>query len=236
MPALSGYTELNTFRYERKYAVDTLNSFQVEQIIRLHNAGFSEIFHQRYINNIYFDTPGFDFYYDNAEGRDNRVKFRIRWYGDLFAKIEKPILEMKIKRGMVGTKRSFLLKTFTFTRDFNLKELLDIIKDSGLPEDVLLRMKHLKPAILNRYQRKYFRDFSRLFRITIDKDISYFPARDQLNIAKFPKEEEGLVVVELKYDKELNNEATEISNGLPFRLTKNSKYVRGIESFYEVID
>ncbi len=236
MTSPHGYTELKTYRYERKYAIDTLHNFQVEQIIKLHPSAFTEIYHQRYINNIYFDTPGFDFYYDNVEGKDKRVKFRIRWYGNLFGKIEKPVLEIKIKKGVVGIKRSYFLNSFHFTGNFDLTTLIEIVKTSGVPEDVLLRMNNLKPALINRYQRKYFRDFSGLFRITIDKDISYFPAKDQLNFAKFSGREEHLVVVELKYDSGLNGEATEISNHLPFRLTKNSKYVRGIEHFYEVID
>ena len=230
------YTELSGFRYERKFAVDTLSNFQVEQIIRLHNAGFSEIYYERYINNVYFDTPRFDCYYDNAEGKDNRVKFRIRWYGDLFTNVQTPVLEMKIKTGMVGTKRSYILESFNFTENFDLKNLLKIIRKSNVPEDVVLRMNNLQPTIINRYSRKYYRDFSRQFRITIDKNISYFPAKNQLNFSKFPRQESNKVVVELKYDSELNEKASEISNNLPFRLTKNSKYVTGIESFFEVVD
>ena len=48
--------------------------------------------------------------------------------------------------------------------------------------------------------------------------------------------EDNKIVVELKYDQEKNDEAQEIGTNLPFRLTKNSKYVTGIEKFYEVID
>ena len=44
------------------------------------------------------------------------------------------------------------------------------------------------------------------------------------------------VVIELKYNNDLNEKAAEVSNKLPFRLTKNSKYVTGIELFYDVID
>jgi SPX domain protein involved in polyphosphate accumulation len=232
----AGYTELRNFRYERKYVSEIMDSFQVEQTIKLNPAGFSEIFQERYINNVYFDTPRFDFYYDNVEGRFDRVKYRIRWYGDLYGNVKNPILEMKIKRGMVGTKRSFQLIPFDFTTDFDLQKFRDILLKSDVPEDVILRMKNLAPSSINRYCRKYFRDFSEDFRITIDKDIQYYPAKDQLNFSKFRVKDSHKVVVELKYDNELNIKATEISNKLPFRLTKNSKYVTGIELFYDVLD
>ncbi|MBN2893755.1 MAG: polyphosphate polymerase domain-containing protein [Bacteroidales bacterium] len=236
MTEVQDYTELKGFRYERKYLADSLNSFQTEQVIKIHPAGFSEIYQQRFINNVYFDTPRFDFYYDNAVGRTDRVKFRIRWYGDLFGFIEEPILELKIKQGTVGTKRSFKLKPFEFSENFKIHDFSDILKQSDLPEDVLLRVGSLKPSIINRYSRKYFRDFSQDFRITIDKDISYFPVQNQIKIGRFFHKDMQNVVIELKYDNVLNKEATKISNKLPFRLTKNSKYVTGVELFYDVLD
>lgn len=230
------YTELKDFRYERKYVSEVLDSFQVEQTIKLNPTGLSEIFQERHINNVYFDTPRFDFYYDNVEGRFDRVKYRIRWYGDLFRRVESPILEMKIKRGMVGTKRSFQLIPFDFTPNFDLQKFRDILLKSELPEDVILRMKNIAPSTINRYSRKYFRDFSGDFRITIDKNIQYYPAKDQLNFSKFTVKDAKKVVIELKYDSELNLKATQISDKLPFRLTQNSKYVTGIELFYDVLD
>jgi hypothetical protein len=39
-------------------------------------------------------------------------------------------------------------------------------------------------------------------------------------------------ILELKYDHEQDEEAGFITNHLPFRMTKSSKYVMGIESFY----
>lgn len=230
------YTELKNFRYERKYISELHDSHQVEQAIKMHPAIFSEIFQERYINNVYFDTPRFDFYYDNVEGRHDRIKYRIRWYGELFSRVENPILELKIKRGLVGIKKSYLLNPFDFTKDFNLKKLMEIILESDVPEDVVLRMKNITPAVINRYQRKYFRDFSKDFRITIDKNIIYFPAKDQVNFSKFYRNDYQKIVIELKYDNELNLKATEISNKLPYRLTKNSKYVTEIEHFYDVLD
>lgn len=236
MVAKREYTVLKGFRYERKYLVQNLKDFQVENIIKINPAFFKEIYTERYINNIYFDTPRFDFYFDNTVGRPYRVKYRIRWYGDLYGKISNPILELKIKQGLVGTKRSFELESFDFSSNFNYKNLKNVFDNSKLPDDVLVRLNNLTPTLVNRYKRKYFIDFSNKFRITVDKNISYFPIQNQINSGRFFHKDLKSIVVELKYDNELNEDAKKISNKLPFRLTKNSKYVTGVQQFYDLLD
>lgn len=236
MPDIQNYTELKGFRYERKYLADSHNSFQAEQVIRVNPLSFSEIFHERFINNVYFDTPRLDFYYDNAVGRFDRTKYRIRWYGDLYNNIEQPILELKIKRGTVGTKRSFKLNPFVFDRNFKLSNFKEVFASSNLPEDVFMIVKNLEPSIINRYSRKYFRSFSRDYRVTIDKEVSYFPVFRQNYLNRTNFKDYNSIIVELKYDDVLNENASKISNELPFRLSKNSKYVNGIQQFYEVLD
>ncbi|NPA45408.1 MAG: hypothetical protein GXO49_07735, partial [Chlorobi bacterium] len=46
--------------------------------------------------------------------------------------------------------------------------------------------------------------------------------------------ENNSVVLELKYNQENNDKASAISSQFPFRMTKNSKYVNGIECFNQV--
>ena len=232
----TGYTRLDNYRYERKFTADIIDAFNAEQILKIHPAFFSEIFHERYINNVYFDTPRFDFYYDNVEGKNERIKFRVRWYGDLFGKIEKPILELKIKKSNVGIKKSYFLKPFEFNEDFNFAILNKIIQNSDIPEEIKLKMQNLQPVLVNRYSRKYFADITNDFRITIDKEISFFDIKNN-NFSYFSEVKDlSNLVIELKYDENLNEKASEIANYLPFRLTKNSKYVTGIEQFNYTID
>ncbi|MGZ4119018.1 MAG: VTC domain-containing protein, partial [Bacteroidia bacterium] len=64
-------------RHERKFLITDHSAKDVEQMIKLHPACFSEIFYQRTVNNIYFDTIGFNNYYDNVEGEMDRIKARI---------------------------------------------------------------------------------------------------------------------------------------------------------------
>lgn len=229
------YTESEGFRFERKYVGNSVDINSSEMIIRMNPAGFSPVFSERFINNIYFDTERFDFFYDNINGRHDRVKFRIRWYGNLFQNIEFPILELKIKQGQVGTKQSFLLKSFDFKKDFNFKILQSIFKESNLPEDVYFKLKQLKPTLINRYKRKYYRDFSRNFRLTLDSNIQYFPA-NQISFGKITSSDYHSHIIELKYDNSNDDKVNKITSFFPFRLSKNSKYTNGIEIFHYVLD
>jgi len=70
------------FRYERKYIIQNveLPSF----IFEIQNNGFLEVFNERKINNLYYDSINFNSILDNIDGLSNRKKFRVRWYGDTF--------------------------------------------------------------------------------------------------------------------------------------------------------
>ena len=109
---LKDYTQQTKSRFERKFTVNRLSKQGIELVIKQNSAFFSKIYKQRYINNIYLDTPNLTFFFDNNAGKSNRKKIRIRWYGDMFGMISYPILEFKIKTGDVGNKFSFPLFLF----------------------------------------------------------------------------------------------------------------------------
>ena len=106
-------------RYERKFLVSDMHFHDIEQQVRIHPAAFSSIFYPRYINNLYLDTHELDFFYDNVSGKGSRKKARIRWYADQFGRIEKPVLEFKVREGMLGNKLSFRLPPFSMNGAFN---------------------------------------------------------------------------------------------------------------------
>jgi len=215
-------------RYERKFMIDVMTYQSVEQQIRIHPAAFSPIYHPRYINNIYMDTNEFDFYYDNVSGKSSRRKARIRWYGDIHGFIEKPVLEFKIREGMLGNKISFLLKSFHFDDNFSFDQLIHVFRNSDLPLWAFENLLQFKPALLNRYKRKYFLSFDSKFRLTIDDELSYYKIGGNNNnfVEEYRSDD---IIVELKYDRKFDDIAPLVSNKLPFRLTKSSKYVNGIE-------
>ena len=215
-------------RYERKFVVSDMDYHSVFQQVKLHPSAFSEIFYPRYINNIYLDTNELDFYFDNVSGKGSRKKARIRWYGDLFGNIEKPVLEFKVREGFLGNKLSFPLKAFNLDQDFSLDILHKVYADSDLPDWAYQTLRLLKPALLNRYKRKYTMNFDGDFRLTLDTDLSYHLIGSNNNNFLQSFKGEG-VIVELKYDFDKESKAAEITNKLPFRLTKSSKYVNGVD-------
>lgn len=219
------------WRYERKFVVENISQSAVAMIVRKNNAVFSEIFKPRFINNIYLDTPNLTFYLDNNTGKSNRQKVRIRWYGDLFKKVEKPVLEFKIKEGLVGTKRSFPLKSFELNKNINAETLRKIFRESDLPVSVLNEILPLEPHLLNRYSRTYFRTFDQNHRLTIDSQLEYHDIRRRHNTFLRNALNDTSIIVELKYDKENDIDTDFISSQFPFRLNKSSKYVNGIEMF-----
>jgi len=222
------YTQLKNSRFERKF-VSCLSKQAVEHEVKKNPALFSEIFHERYINNIYLDTNNLTYYYDNVIGNSYRKKVRIRWYGELFGKINSPVLEYKIKSGLVGNKFSFPLKSFVLEKDFSIDNLFELFEKSDLPENILFELKKLKPDLVNRYKRKYFRTFNKKYRITIDTDLNYYSISRRFNTFLSNVKNDNSVILELKYDIDDDSKANQITNHFPFRLSKSSKYVNGIE-------
>ncbi len=236
MNANGEYTFLKTYRYERKFIASPLSKEETESLLRVHHAGFKEIYKERFVNNIYFDTPALDFYYDNVEGRHDRIKVRIRWYGNFTGRIETPILEIKKKSGTVGTKESFVLPAFEFNSSSDLSNAVDAVRKAELPDDIRVKLLNLAPVLANRYKRKYFLDISGKFRATIDSDIEYYPLLNVFDFGSIEAKDYSKIIVELKYDAEDNSRIADIIGHFPFRLTKNSKYVTGIEIFYDIVD
>ena len=86
----------------------------------------------------------------------------------------------------------------------------------------------MEPTLINRYTRKYFLSANGQFRMTLDNGIQYF--RPDLPYPSFLEYgfNDPSLILELKYNEELDNEAEAITNKFPFRMTKSSKYVTGL--------
>ena len=227
--------EDSNYRYERKYRVTELSYSELINIIFYSPFLFREIYSQRTLNNIYLDDFDLSNYFDNVDGYSKRCKIRIRWYGYDHNKIHAPQLEFKIRRGYVGTKKIFPLKSFTFDKAFSRDYLMDIFKNSTLPDEIRERLFHLRLSLYNKYQRRYFLSSDNRFRITLDKNIEYFELKDCSNFFLTKRSDIGVSVLELKYGQNNCSEATKIIEQFAFRMTKNSKYVSGISSFMNTI-
>lgn len=229
MPAATVLPSPTQFRYERKFVSSFMSRYEVESIIKLHPAMFSEIYHQRFVNNLYLDNPRFSSYFDNEDGVSERVKTRIRWYDDLFGTVTEPYLELKVKKEFLGGKLRFPLKSFCLDEDCSLQALQNVFDGSDLPGLLREQLKSMGFALINRYTRKYFESADHKFRITIDFDLEYFRINDFRNSFTERLTDRQKVILELKYDQADDDQARFITNQLPFRLTKSSKYAMGIQ-------
>ena len=212
-------------RYERKIPINGFDFYQIENLIKLHPQCFKEIFFQRRINNIYFDDHNNSALNDNIDGRDRRVKYRLRWYGEHYGIIE-PTLELKIKIGMVGYKRSFKLGKVFLPKDFQSSFIKSYILNSEIPKDILEGIVNSHPVLFNSYLRKYYLSFDNKFRLTLDKEIKYAKVGNGLSFRN--NSAEDLLVLEIKYDAKHESAAPSVLNSFPFRIDKNSKFVNGI--------
>ncbi|GJM31986.1 MAG: VTC domain-containing protein [Saprospiraceae bacterium] len=201
-------------RYEHKYVVENFHAFEVEHLVRMHPAGFRKAFPDRQVNNIYFDTADFSTFQHNLMGISKRHKYRIRWYGNPIETVRNIRLETKIKDNQLGRKEWEDREV----EDWN--SLINLIPNLNWTKEL-----QLQPALLNAYQRAYYSTFNGKFRITVDHRLQFGPFN-----SSFPRLVHELphkVILELKYDQALEHEADRITQYIPFRIDKHSKYVTG---------
>jgi SPX domain protein involved in polyphosphate accumulation len=224
--------QIRESRYERKFLVDQLDAHQVRAMVKLHPSMFYEPYPPRYVNNLYLDTEGMENYLDNVSGVGERRKVRIRWYGDLFRDIEKPMLEFKIKNGLVGTKHIYPFAPFTLDGRFCHRYYQEILRKADLPDQVKHYVRGLNVVLCNRYYRWYFATKDQRFRVTIDTEMTFYQVKKVNNRFVHKHVDYSHIVVEMKYQKPLDVQADRVSGFFPFSVTKNSKYVTGIERVY----
>jgi hypothetical protein len=90
----------------------------------------------------------------------------------------------------------------------------------------------LEAVLVNRYYRWYYATVDGRFRVTVDTKMSFYNIRRLHNPFLYHSRDHENIVVELKYNAEFDPDADRVSRRFPFTLTKNSKYVQGIERVY----
>jgi len=226
------FSSVKNFRYERKFYIEGVDRERVELMVKLHPALFREIYHERRVNNIYFDSFNFHHYFDNLDGIDRRIKVRIRWYGDTFNLVESPILELKLKHNFHVGKLLYNLKSFKPDKSLSIDSMRRIFKESSLPGPLNLHLMELNFSLLNSYLRKYFLSSNHKYRITIDTDMQTYKLLPSQNSFLWKTTDHANTILELKYNKPYDEGVSEITNFFPFRMTRSSKYMDGIEKLY----
>lgn len=207
-------TEMKDWRYEIKYAMSRAVAHTLPLAIRAHPAGFYSPYPDRTVNNLYLDTLNATSCRENLDGISDRVKFRIRWYGDPHEMVD-PVLELKIKRNALGRKEYFPLSPVS-----GVKEAL------AKATSVLPGTAKLVPLLHNSYRRSYYVTFDNKYRLTVDRNILYqsgqeFLMGNPLSIA------DDRVIVEVKFAAGDLLRSKEITRHIPYRVTKHSKYASG---------
>lgn len=219
------------YRYEKKYTTDDNYLSQVLSLIKMHPAGFNEVYKERTVNSIYFDSFNFDLYNQSINGDLKRKKFRIRWYENeskIFS-----FLEIKIKEGEKGFKSRYSLLPISSDQNISREFLKNLLCKSNIKnKDLLMTLDTYSPILICSYKRKYFLSSNQKIRLTIDYKISYSNFCYECSISRVNKMYDSKMVMEYKYDYFLASEFFISENILNLRRTRFSKFSNGVEILY----
>src|SRR5262249_10152366 len=174
------------------------------------------------------DTQALNDYHDHVNGAARRIKTRVRWYGAAGGQVERPMLECKLKCGLVSGKTSHPLPGFPLDQGAMHPHLAAVFNGAAMPEAVRLRLRHRDPSLFNRYRRYYFVSGDNRYRLTVDCDleVGHVCRNNGCAISRGPQLH--TLVIELKFAPAYSEHAATITNALPFRLARCSKYVLGL--------
>ncbi|MFQ5416326.1 MAG: VTC domain-containing protein [Myxococcota bacterium] len=219
-------------RFEVKFVAEATRYHDLERWILLNTAGFKTTYPPRRVNNVYFDTPDLFSYAENLSGTSDRAKVRLRWYGGSTTP-ESTVLEVKRRRNHLGWKHHF----DGGPADFRADSWIALRRQLGshlAPEGKIWLDAHPTPVLINRYDRQYFETPEGKLRATLDRHQAVFDQRVQSrpNLrqrANLP----DTVVVEIKFRRSDHRFAAPVIEGLPVRVSRNSKYVIGVRAILQ---
>lgn len=212
-------------RFEVKFISPAeLNPF-VDIWLRGHPAGFRSAYPSRKINSVYLDTYNLCSYFENLSGASKRYKYRLRWYGN--TSDHTPVqFEIKEKRNQLCQKSTYRVGKIEWSKQERWQNILSSLltepeRLSGMP-----LIKSLSPVIMNSYERLYYETFCGNVRLTIDTDHRCFDQWSKQNPNfSVPSVVPNPIVVEVKYAPEHEELGKFISDSIPLRYSRHSKYL-----------
>jgi len=206
-------------RFERKWVFNTIDHNQLFILLNRSNFSFLNQFSDRQVNSIYFDDDHYTSIIQNIDGISEKKKYRLRWYGD-FKNITNPTFEIKSKKGFEVSKKSFDLPKID---NLNLLDYKDIEKVELLINNNFNFKNKLFAILTTHYLRSYFISSNKLVRSTVDRNLKsllLYKSRN-LNIIKEYKD----IILEFKYDLNLDEHVRNNLGSISARFSKNSKFV-----------
>jgi len=224
-------------RYEIKLVLD--HGKLAEFLIWMHkDTTVKSVYYPRYVNSLYFDNMEYQAVRDNLTGVANRKKIRLRWYHQVDKYDVSGVgLELKIRDGRLGYKKIVTLPEFDQTlRDVQLGDILPSLGARMIDEPDLLDVfdEHYIPAIHLNYLREYYVDTHDI-RITIDKEIKFFPITPLSKLYDVPHKAYPMFVAEIKFDPKQKKRVAQMMRSLNMTPKRHSKYLAGMASLGQAI-
>ena len=104
-----------------------------------------------------------------------------------------------------------------------------IVKDNLTGYEKIIFENNCQPKIVNQYKREYYESYNKKFRVTIDSSHKIYDQRlhkkvNLINKALIQK----YIIVEFKFDRKNASLSKKMLESLPFRISRNSKYINAI--------
>ena len=206
-------------RYERKWVFNSIDHNQLFILLNRSNFLFTNQFSDRQVNSIYFDDENHTSIKQNIDGISEKKKYRLRWYGD-FKIITNPTFEIKSKKGFEVSKKNFDLPEMS---NLNLLDYNDVEKIELLINNNFNFKNKLFPILTTHYLRSYFISSNKLVRSTVDRNLKSLLLYKNRNL-NIVKEYED-IILEFKYDLNLDEYVRSNLGNISSRLSKNSKFI-----------
>ena len=209
------------FRNEKKILFTQSENYLVNFFKFLN---FKEVYNKRQINSIYFETRNFSDLIDTINGEKYRSKLRLRWYGNTFNNLTKPVLENKIKINNQNFKIKHNIDYVKFKNEISSNDINNIVKNlKDLSLQSKFKIQTREPNLLVTYTRRYF--MYNNVRITLDTNLKSkdFYRKKKISEKDFFKENK-ISIVEIKYKDNCFNDVKKITSYFSNRVGKFSKY------------
>ena len=227
-------------RFELKYLlpIEAAGTFRHELSAYLKPDSYGDGEGHYVVSSLYYDSPGYRFYWEKMEGIKFRRKLRIRHYE---TRVELTpdtgvFVEIKQRLDRVTQKRRALLPYRDALRLCNERVIPEHRpQDSLVIEEIhsLVWQYNLRPASLVSYLRQAYigADYDVGLRVTFDTNLRYRSRDLQLHSRRIGRfmVSPGMVVMEVKVNERIPYWLTELVGKHNFRLVRVSKYCQSLE-------
>lgn len=227
-------------RFELKYLlrIEAVDPFRHELGAYLKPDGHGNGEGSYAVSSLYYDSPGYRFYWEKMEGIKFRRKLRVRHYETQAELTPDTEVFVEIKRRMdrVTQKRRVLLPYRDALRLCNERVILERRPQDGpVIEEIhsMVWRYNLRPTSLVSYLRQAYigTDYDVGLRVTFDTNLRYRSRDLQLHSKHIGRlmVPPGMVVMEIKVNERIPYWLTELVGKHNFRLVRVSKYCQSLE-------